>query len=478
MVIKWRILIIALMMGMCLPVRSHAVSGEVFLFQDKNREDRPIYKYDYQIYEKMYVHIKMKNYTANTPYQIRILNPSGKQVYSQDLVRDKDYRSFNQHRGISLGQFVGMGSGRWTVVLSLQGKDLSRKSFTLVDPGLHFDYLHYIPRSFKKGNGILVVVHGAGRSPGSVVGHVSHAKQIAEELGVILIAPYFSEEEYHGYQTVFPGEAYLKLQQYIREIADRYKADPGSISMWGHSGGGQFIHRYMMFFPENLVSVVPSGAGYYTFPDFTQNYSYGLKQTENIAPGVSLKINKMSHIRKTVLIGEKDILRTDDLNQSERADLQGLHRLERAIHWVNDMNRYFMLQGIDDYIHLEVVPDAGHGDTRNKSEDRILNYIRHTSSKPRVKGAMNILSRESIKEKSIYNIEFICQADAPPREIHIGLQWNQMSLIKKPEWRKGDHNIYQCNLNIELEGSQAQFIYTQIFTENDKSIELGDCLKP
>lgn len=47
-------------------------------------------------------------------------------------------------------------------------------------------------------------------------------------------------------------------------------------SLWGYSGGGQFVSRYMMLYPENLKRVALGGAGSHLFPKFEPDFPFGL----------------------------------------------------------------------------------------------------------------------------------------------------------------------------------------------------------
>jgi len=51
-------------------------------------------------------------------------------------------------------------------------------------------------------------------------------------------------------------------------------------SMFGHSAGAQFVHRYITFMPQgHLRAAVAANSGWYTLPDQTLKLPYGLKHT-------------------------------------------------------------------------------------------------------------------------------------------------------------------------------------------------------
>lgn len=101
--------------------------------------------------------------------------------------------------------------------------------------------------------------------------------------------------------------------------------------MFGHSAGAQFVHRFMTFKPTNRVNrAVSANAGWYTVPDFTIEYPYGLKNSPATAQGISIFLKK-----KLILhLGTSDNNPDDSsLNHSAGADAQGMHRYARGLNY-------------------------------------------------------------------------------------------------------------------------------------------------
>jgi hypothetical protein len=47
---------------------------------------------------------------------------------------------------------------------------------------------------------------------------------------------------------------------------------------WGHSAGAQFLHRFVMYLPNSKLDIaVCSNAGWYTVPEFSVDFPYGIK---------------------------------------------------------------------------------------------------------------------------------------------------------------------------------------------------------
>ncbi|MBG7611517.1 T9SS type A sorting domain-containing protein [Polaribacter sp. BAL334] len=50
---------------------------------------------------------------------------------------------------------------------------------------------------------------------------------------------------------------------------------------WGHSAGAQFLQRFVLYMPNSKADIIVcSNSGWYTVPDFTVNFPYGLKNGE------------------------------------------------------------------------------------------------------------------------------------------------------------------------------------------------------
>jgi poly(3-hydroxybutyrate) depolymerase len=118
----------------------------------------------------------------------------------------------------------------------------------------------------------------------------------------------------------------------IERIFDRAKAAAGitasRYSIYGHSAGAQFVHRLVLFKPAGrLHKAIAANAGWYTMPDFSLPFPYGLAGTG--MTGEALRVS-FSH-KLVILLGEND---TDPhhpgLRTTPEAMAQGANRLERG----------------------------------------------------------------------------------------------------------------------------------------------------
>lgn len=126
-----------------------------------------------------------------------------------------------------------------------------------------------------------------------------------------------------------PKWAFTVIEQLFASARDRFKLKAEKYVLFGHSAGGQFVHRFMLFMPENKVRLaIAANPGFYTLPDAEVKFPYGLK---NSPVAVSQKeIKNWTGSELILMRGTADIQRTESLRQTPEADAQGKNRFERA----------------------------------------------------------------------------------------------------------------------------------------------------
>lgn len=99
--------------------------------------------------------------------------------------------------------------------------------------------------------------------------------------------------------------------------------------MFGHSAGGQILHRLTLFNPDNKANrILASNSGWYTIPSDDDKFPYGLK-------GITVTDKKTEKTFKTnlvVFLGKEDDENETrgHLVRSPETDQQGTHRLARG----------------------------------------------------------------------------------------------------------------------------------------------------
>ena len=216
-------------------------------------------------------------------------------------------------------------------------------------------YFLYIPKQGASNAKIFVTVHGISRNAKQ---HAREFSVFAEKYGVVLIAPFFPEDEFPDYQRLGRKgkRADIALNAIVAEVAQLTGADASKFYLFGYSGGAQFAHRYMMAYPHRIAKVVLGAAGWYTFPDRLLKFPQGTMASHNL-PLIRFNPEQFLQIPVCVLIGERDNHRDRELNQSSRIDrLQGSTRIERESDGLKQCRHKRTLSDCRQTIHYNCFP--------------------------------------------------------------------------------------------------------------------------
>jgi alpha-beta hydrolase superfamily lysophospholipase len=128
-------------------------------------------------------------------------------------------------------------------------------------------------------------------------------------------------------------------------------------ALFGHSAGGQFVHRFMQFTKENHVRVaVAANAGWYTMPDPEVDFPYGLKNS----PLSTKELREAFSRHLVIMVGADDVDPNDTLLQRDRkTDAQGDNRLTRGLNFYQ-ASRDAARENDKFNWALTVVPGAAH----------------------------------------------------------------------------------------------------------------------
>ena len=228
------------------------------------------------------------------------------------------------------------------------------------DPGQ--PYLLYVPGRGGEGDPILVATHGTSRNAEE---HAALFAPYAESRGLVLVAPYFPEDEFGDYQRLgregHGRRADLALDSILAEVRSLTGAATGRFYLFGFSGGAQFAHRYALAHPERIAAAALGAAGWYTFPDSTTPYPYGLaRDAEGGLPDVRFEPASFLRVPIAVFVGTADTT-SANLRRNRTVDhQQGVTRLERARRWTAAMREAARARGLAALVTCETVPGIGH----------------------------------------------------------------------------------------------------------------------
>jgi hypothetical protein len=126
-----------------------------------------------------------------------------------------------------------------------------------------------------------------------------------------------------------PKWAFTVIEQMFENAKQRFAIKAKQYDLFGHSAGGQFVHRFMLYTPDNKVRIViAANPGFYTLPDMQTMFPYGVKNSPFAIHESDLKAWTK---RELILMrGTADVERTESLRQTPQADAQGKTRFERA----------------------------------------------------------------------------------------------------------------------------------------------------
>lgn len=198
----------------------------------------------------------------------------------------------------------------------------------------------YVPSSVSVDAPILFVMHGVERDAKR---YIEDWARTAERFGVILIAPEFDERRFPGPESYNQGGVidprtgtkrdpeswtFSVIEPLFDEVRRMAGSRVGTYSMYGHSAGAQFVHRFVMLaHPAHLDHAVAANAGWYTWFDPDRAFPQGMKLHKR---DLALDRSGLGE-RLTVLLGTEDT-ESDDRNLRDDAWTreQGQNRLERG----------------------------------------------------------------------------------------------------------------------------------------------------
>jgi|WetSurMetagenome_2_1015567.scaffolds.fasta_scaffold00010_161 pimeloyl-ACP methyl ester carboxylesterase len=226
----------------------------------------------------------------------------------------------------------------------------------------------YRPAAWSLSDPVLIVIPGAGRD-----GQSPRDTWIpyAERYSALLILPEFSLAYYptdiwfnlgNTYDdTNWVPKAnwtYTAIEHLFDSAKEKSGATRATYLLFGHSAGGQFVHRMVTLLPEaRYSSAVAANAGVYLLPEFSDPYPFGLKDS----PLYQSELPKVFARRLIIMSGEND---TDPnaggLATFPQAEAQGSSRFDRARFYFTAAQSEAGRLGVPLNWEYHVVPDVGH----------------------------------------------------------------------------------------------------------------------
>jgi predicted esterase len=222
---------------------------------------------------------------------------------------------------------------------------------------------------------VLIVHHGVGRNGKS---YRNYWLDLVDATRVLAISVEFPEQSFPEYLWYNFGNLHAKdgtanpRQQWTFGIDERLFSallEQGVTTrrhygLFGHSAGGQFVHRMLTFGYRDRVAVaVSANAGTYAMPDLGIGWPWGVGET-GLDAGA---LRALLEFPITVMAGTEDTDTTGKFfPKGPRSLRQGAHRYERAQNYVRMGHEAAASLGTLCAWRVIDVPDIGH-DGRNMS---------------------------------------------------------------------------------------------------------------
>ena len=212
------------------------------------------------------------------------------------------------------------------------GKEIYQSTFIYSNKP-DIEVFYSLPEEVNDETMILFIIHGASRD---AKGYLKDFFPHIQGKNLIAVAPQFSEDYYPHYaflnRSQIDGKKLTtdspKLDNVLGDIfevlSSQHKIRNDKYRIYGHSGGAQFVQRYLLFSNDSRIDkAVLANAGFYTF--MNQNlFPYGLR-------GVDLddeEIKRFLRTKVALYVGENDTKRNFKKLKGARA--QGKNRLVRG----------------------------------------------------------------------------------------------------------------------------------------------------
>lgn len=241
---------------------------------------------------------------------------------------------------------------------------------------------YHKPETFSSRSPVLIVLPGAGRNAWT---YRDAWRKASEEHGVLVLSPSYSEEHYPDFwsynlagmirdvrinQSATPTVVFnlnadasswifADFDRLFSDVKEHLGLDAESYDLFGHSAGGQIVHRLALFHPNSRANrLVAANSGWYTVPTFNDVFPYGL------ANGVSTpeQIGAAFGNNLVILLGELDDENEvrGDLVRTPEVDVQGISRVQRGRYFYGAAVKTAETLGLPFNWKLEIVPGVGH----------------------------------------------------------------------------------------------------------------------
>ena len=245
---------------------------------------------------------------------------------------------------------------------SFSGREIHQSTFIYADKP-DIDVFYSLPEEVNDETMLLFIIHGASRT---AEGYLEDFIPYIQEKNLIAVAPKFSKDSYPYFaflnRSAIDGKKLPAgtpnidnaLGDIFEIITSKYKIRNDKYRIYGHSGGAQFVQRYLLFSNDSRIDkAVLANAGFYTF--INQNlYPFGLRDIDLDDE----EIKRVLRTKVALYVGEKDT--ESNFKDLKGARAQGNNRLVRGETFFLNLVSYAEEVGMPLRWQYQIIKNVGH----------------------------------------------------------------------------------------------------------------------
>ncbi|HEY0294740.1 MAG TPA: alpha/beta hydrolase [Bordetella sp.] len=176
-----------------------------------------------------------------------------------------------------------------------------------------FSYCTYVPPhldSARHPMEMVVIVHGTGRA---FVEYRDAFAEFARWNDCIVLCPLFpagvlGDGNRDGFKQLREGDIRYDdiLLDMVDEVGERFGLQFPTFSLFGYSGGGQFVNRFALLHPEKLWAVSIGAPGSVTLLDPQQDWWVGTRDVQ-ARFGKSIDLDALRRMAVHMVVGKADL---------------------------------------------------------------------------------------------------------------------------------------------------------------------------
>lgn len=230
----------------------------------------------------------------------------------------------------------------WSVASAVERAPTGSSNFMFSGwSGPHIKVRMFVPDAVTDSTSVVIVMHGASRALDRYFEDWSAQGRLHD---FVVVVPEFTVDDFKGSARynlghVFDADTgqqraednwtFSAIEPLFDHVVALLGGSQTQYTMFGHSAGSQFVHRFLYYKPDARVKrAIAANAGWYTLPMYGVAYPYGLDQS-----GVDEEsLRGVFATDVVLLLGDADTNPNDaNLRQTPEAQQQGMNRYERGM---------------------------------------------------------------------------------------------------------------------------------------------------